>query len=78
MTALHVTIDGQTVIDGDMGQWSADPPEILREQLAANATPRPWMRCLLMVVANAALTDTDTEVVVRTGDNGWTMEVTES
>ena len=78
MTNLRVTLDGETVIDGDMGEWNANPPEILREQLAATSTPRPWMRCLLMVVANAALTGTDTEVVVRTSENRWTLEVAES
>lgn len=75
MTQLRVSIDGKVAIDGDMGQWNANPPEILREQLAANATPKPWMRCLLMVIADTALTGVDTEVVVRTGSDGWTIEV---
>lgn len=78
MTELKVTVDGKTVIDGDMGQWSENPPEIIREQLAANATPKPWMRCLLMVVANAAVTATDTTVVIATTETTWTMQVATS
>lgn len=75
MTQLHVTIDGQTVINGDLGEWNSNPPEILREQLAANATPKPWMRCLLMVIADTAMSGADTTVVIATGSQGWTMEV---
>lgn len=75
MTTLHVSIDGTTVIDGDIGQWSANPPQLLREQLAANATPKPWMRCLLMVIADAALASRDTTVAITTADRRWSMEV---
>lgn len=78
MTKLKVTIDGKTVIDGDLGQWNANPPELLREQLASNASPEPWMRCLLMVVANAAVTATDTTVVIATTETTWTMQVATS
>jgi hypothetical protein len=76
MPALHVTIDGKTVIDGDLGQWTTDPPAILREQLAGNVTPQPWMRCLLLLVATAAVGDQDVTVDIATRDNGWTLEVT--
>lgn len=75
MAVLHVSIDGETVIDGDIGQWTSEPPKILREQLAATATPQPWMRCLLMVIATAAMTDTATTVTVVTAEDRWTMDV---
>lgn len=76
MTHMTVTIDGEKVIDGDLGEWNSNPPEILRDQLAANATPKPWMRCLLMVIADTAMSGVDTAVVIATSQSGWTLEVT--
>lgn len=82
MAHLRVTIDGQVAMDGDLGQWSDNPPDIIAEQLKANARPAPWMRCLMMVMADAAASgkSASVRIVTRNGDEKatgrWAMDVT--
>lgn len=75
MSHLTVTINNQTVMDGDTGQWSTNPPTILTDQLKANAHPAPWMRAIMLTVADAAMTHTDTRITVTTTPNEWTLKV---
>lgn len=75
MSLLKVTIDGQTAMDGDLGEWSSNPPSLVTEVLKNNITPKPWMRCLMLVIAEAGMTGKDTTVDVTTSDNGWTINV---
>jgi hypothetical protein len=58
MAHMRITIDGETVMDDTLDAWSAEPPKILRDQLAANSTPKLFMRCLLLVLADSAVTQT--------------------
>lgn len=73
MAHIKVVIDGQTVVDGDAGYWSANPPEILEQQLRDNARPALWMRALLLCVADAAMTNRDCTIEVTTHSGGWKL-----
>lgn len=75
MARIRLDVDGSTLMDADLGKWTSEPPQILREQLAANSAPKPYMRCVLMIVADAAMTDTETRIIVTTTDEAWTMTV---
>jgi hypothetical protein len=76
MATLRITVDGNTVMDGDLGQWTTEPP-FIAEQLKANARPAPWMRCLMLTLADAAMSEKVMSVDVRTRANGWDFSVTE-
>jgi len=77
MAALKVTIDNETVIDGDTGTWVAQPPEFIAKQMDAalnsDVKPSPWMRALMLVIAETAMTDTATGVEIKTWDEGWSL-----
>ena len=77
MAFLKVTIDDETVIDGDTGTWIEQPPEFIAKQMDAalksDVKPSPWMRALMLVVAETAMTDTATAVDVKTWDEGWSL-----
>ena len=75
MARITLTVDGNVEMDADLGNWTADPPQILRDQLAAHTTPKLYMRCVLMVVADAAMSDTATDIDITTDGNDWTMAV---
>jgi hypothetical protein len=76
MAHMRITIDGETVMDDTLDAWSAEPPKILRDQLAANSTPKLFMRCLLLVLADSAVTQADTDITITTDeDDDWTMAV---
>lgn len=76
MATMRVTIDGQTVMDGDMGQWTTEPPAILTDQLKANSKPAPWMRALMLTMADAAMGEQAISVEVKTRADGWDYSVT--
>ena len=75
MSYIKVTIDDQVLMDGDYGQWSTEPPDLVPQLLAeqSSAEPRPWMLALLPVVTFALIRGRDTEVTVTTGDR-WVLE----
>ena len=79
MAHISITIDGKTVMDGHTGQWQERPPDFIAQQLEAmktgNTQPSPWMRAVMLVVAEAAMTDNYTAVEVTTNGNaGWTLK----
>lgn len=76
MASMSITINGKTVMDGDLGQWSTSPPEIISDQLKANAHPAPWMRALMLTMADAAMSEQSMSVDVKTRADGWDFSVT--
>lgn len=75
MARIHATCDGDTLIDADLSTWTAEPPQILRDQLTAHTTPKLWMRCLLLIVADAAMSGTATTIDISTDGDDWDMAV---
>lgn len=73
---MHVQVDGSVVMDGDMGQWTSEPPAIASLKLQAAKKDHPWARHILLIVAEAGMSDRATNVnVVTDGDGGFTLEV---
>ncbi len=79
MAYIKVTIDGETVLDGESGTWEARPPEFLAKEMA-NVTASenakstgPWMRALMLVIAEAVMTKSYTEVEIKTSGSGWSL-----
>lgn len=75
MPTMNVTLDNAVIMDGDLGQWSVDPPEIITDQLKANARPAPWMRALMLTMADAAMCGLSMDVVIATRPDGWDFTV---
>jgi hypothetical protein len=76
---VKLTIDGQTAMNGSIGEWTDNPPEILTEQLKANARPAPWMQAVMINIAAAGVRDTGTLTIdVHTRPGGWTLDVQET
>ncbi|BBU22150.1 hypothetical protein [Mycobacterium xenopi] len=76
MAHLRITIDGNVAMNGDLGEWTTNPPTLLTEQLKANTKPAPWMRALMLTIADAAMTNRDLHANVHTRPDGWDLSVT--
>ncbi|QBI97312.1 hypothetical protein KD930_gp68 [Mycobacterium phage Kevin1] len=75
MSHIRVVINGDTVMDGNTGQWIAKPPAIADLELrAASGEPEPWVQ-ILTTFARAAVADRDATITATTRDTGWTLDV---
>jgi hypothetical protein len=77
MPHLTITVDGETLMDGDLGQWDNSPSPLTVEQLTVDPTPKPWMLGMMGAFAHAAATQQDTAITVVTSSNGWSIKVTQ-
>lgn len=88
MSHLLIIVEGETVFDGDVGEWALPPkpdriPAALRAQLNPNARPAPWMKFMMIAMLGKALTDNvlrdprlqPLEVDLQTRPSGWTISV---
>lgn len=77
MAHLTITIDGKTAMDGDLGQWSAEPPLItdLKKNIK-NAKSGPWSRKILDEIADTGLTGKSKRIDVQTRADGYDFSVT--
>lgn len=74
MPHLHITIDDQTVLDGDLGEWTTNPPQLITEQLT-NPKPQPGMKALMLALTEAAIHNQPTHINLQNRPNGWTLQV---
>lgn len=72
---MLVTIDGKTVVDDKLGVWQRKPPRLIRDMVKPNAKPEPWMKSLLIVMAESALLEQSISVDIQTRPTGWTIVV---
>ncbi|MBB3752611.1 hypothetical protein FHT44_005123 [Mycolicibacterium sp. BK634] len=74
---LKVTIDGKVVMDGDTGSWQQRPPEFIATQLnnMSSSAPAPYIRALMLVIAESAMTQTSAEADITTSGKDWSLSV---
>ena len=88
MSRLQIIVEGETVFDGEVGEWALPPkpdhiPAALRAQLNPNARPAPWMKFMMIAMLGKALTDNvlrdprlqPLDVELSTRPSGWTIGV---
>lgn len=77
MATMRITIDGKTVMDGDIGQWTTNPPEMITDQLKAGAKPVPGIRALMLELAMCGASGQSLVVDLRTKarGKGFTLDV---
>lgn len=79
MAYVKVVVDGETVLDGETGTWEKQTPDFIAKQLHdmtsnPNPTPpSPWMRALMLVLAEAAMTETYTDIDIKSWGAGWSL-----
>lgn len=75
MATMKLTVNDDVILDGDLGEWTDNPPALLTDQLKAGAKPRPWMRAVLLTVADFATGKQSMDVNVQHRSNRWTLAV---
>lgn len=73
---IRIVIDSEELFDGDLDQWAKAAPERFAEALQPGAQPQPWMKAILVTMADAAMTGDNVTIEANTGESHWMMEVT--
>jgi hypothetical protein len=82
MSYAHITIDGNTILDGNLNQWTHKPPTELAKYLTPIAqhqphatTHQPGINALLLAFATAAKTGQDFIADLTNTPDGYTLTV---
>lgn len=75
MAHIRLTVNGTTVMDGDLGTWQQQPPQAVADMLRNGGNGKPWHRPLLMVLTDAAVRDQAIDITVTTGEGGYTLDI---
>ena len=76
MTArVRLTVDEHTVFDDVLDEWRFTPPDYFRDALEKNAKPEPWLKAIMIVMADAALTGSSISIDATTGESSWSIQV---
>lgn len=74
MTHIAITINNKTIFNGDLNQWTTEPPEHLKPYLHPASNPQPWMRHLGLLIVDTLITNTPTTINIHTEPTGWTLQ----
>ena len=73
---IKVTIDGKVRMNGDLGDWTDEPPEMVKPYLSGQARPNAWMRKVMDEIADAGITSRSRRITIKTRDKGsYSMDV---
>lgn len=76
MTArVRLTVDGSVVFDGTLDEWKFTPPDYFKDVLNKDAKPEPWLKAIMIVMADAALTGSSVSIDATTEESGWSIKV---
>lgn len=76
MTAhVRLTVDGSVVFDDNLDEWKFTPPDYFKDALHKNAKPEPWLKAIMIVMADAALTGSSVSIDATTGESRWSIQV---
>lgn len=67
---IKVTVDGKVRMDGTLGDWTDEPPEMVKPYLSGKARPNGWMRKVMDEIADAGMTGRSRLMVIKTRDKG--------
>ena len=76
MTRIRINLDEELLFDGDLDAWQATPPDQFKDMIKPDAKPEPWMKAIMIVMADAAMTGNSVGIDATTGESVWSMEVT--
>lgn len=75
MTHMRVRIDECVVFDDSLDMWQATSPDYFKDLIKPDARPEPWLKAIMIVMADAVLTGQDVSIEAVTGEGKWSMEV---
>ncbi len=72
---VRVIVDGYIVFDDYLDEWKFTPPDYFKDMLNKDAKPEPWLKAIMIVMADAALTGGSVSIDATTGESSWSIQV---
>lgn len=76
VSRIRIVIDEEVLFDDVLDAWQATPPDAFREMLKPGVVPQPWMKAIMVVMADAAMAGESVSIDATTGESWWSIEVT--
>jgi hypothetical protein len=75
MTQVRIVINDEVLLDAALDTWIQTAPELFKDALDPNAKPQPWLKAIMIVAAEATMTNTGVSIEATTGPDGWDLKV---
>lgn len=72
---VRLTVDEYIVFDDALDEWKFTPPDYFKDALAKNARPEPWLKAVMIVMADSAMTGNSVSIDAITGESCWSIQV---
>ena len=71
---VRLTVDGDVVFDDYLDDWRFTPPDYFKDVLRQDVKPEPWLKAIMIVMADTALTGGSVSIDATTGQS-WSIRV---
>lgn len=75
MTHVRIRVGENVVFDDDLDAWQATPPDYFKDLIRPDAKPEPWLKAIMVVMADAAMTGQSVNIEADPGEDKWSIEV---
>jgi hypothetical protein len=75
MTHVKLTLNGDTLMDGDTGDWQRKPPTAIQHLIKPGKAAQPYLQAALGALVEATIKDVDTHIDCTTFPTGWNVRV---
>lgn len=72
---VRLCVDDVVVYDGDLNEWQATPPDYFKDRIRPDANPEPWMKAIMIIMADAAMSGKSVSIEAATGEDHWSIKV---
>jgi hypothetical protein len=75
MSHICVVINGNNVFDGGLDEWENRPPDMFKDAVKQGAKPKPWLKAVMIAMADALMQNQSLNIDVTHRSNRWQMKV---
>ena len=72
---ISIKVNRRILFRGELGEWINKPPDEFKEVIKPGVKAKPYMKAIMVTLADSAITGANLTVNVTTRKGGWTMVV---
>jgi hypothetical protein len=76
-TRIRIRVNEEVIFNGTIKNWASKPPDVFRDAIKPEIKPEPYLKGVLVAMADAVQLERSCDIDVITGKDFWQMRVTE-